>query len=433
MSKLAIFGGKPVRTELFKAYNTIGAEERKAVDEVLRSGVLSKYLGSWHPDFFGGPKVQELEKMWSERIGVKHSVTVNSNTSGLITAMGAVGIQPGDEVIVSPYSMSASAVAPIFWGGVPVFADIDENNFCMSPESISSKITPRTKAILIVHIFGQAAAMDEIMEIAKANNLYVIEDVAQAPYSIYKERHLGTIGHLGVFSLNYHKHIHTGEGGIITTNDDRLAERCQLIRNHGETVVEAKGVTNIQNIFGYNFRLPEMESAIGIEQIKKLDKLVDDRISNAKYLEENLKSIPYFDVCIPPSYVKHNYYQQPMKYFADQNHGLHRDQYLKVISAELPSSFMREEDPLISGGYVKPLYLQPIYQRKAFNLYHHKPDELDYSPGICPVVERMHFHELITHEFMRPSMSKSDMDQVIEAFYKIDKYMPEIISRQDEL
>ena len=433
MSKLAIFGGNPVRAKLFEAYNTIGDEEIFAVNAVLKTGVLSKFLGSWHPDFYGGSKVQELEKLWSAYIGVKHSVSVNSNTSGLIVSMGAIGIQPGDEVIVSPYSMSASAIAPIFWGGVPVFADIDEKNFCISPKSIEERITRRTKAILVVHIFGHAAEMDEIMAISKKHQLHVVEDAAQAPGGEYKGKKLGSIGDISVFSLNYHKHIHTGEGGIITTNDDRLSERCQLIRNHGEAVVEAKGVKEIDNIFGYNFRMTEIESAIGIEQLKKLDNLVEKRIENAEYLAKNLKSLSYIDVCEPPSYVKHSYYQQPIRYFSEKNHGLHRDKYLKAISAEIPSSVMREKDPLIAGGYAKPLYLQPIYQKRAFNLFKHKPEEINYGLGLCPTTERMYNHELITHELMRPSMSKSDLDQVIEGFYKVDKYMDEIIKRQNEL
>lgn len=433
MSKLAIFGGKPVRTKLFAAYNTIGIEERKAVDEVLKTGVLSKYLGCWHDDFYGGPKVQEFEKNWAESINAKYAISVNSNTSGLITAMGAVGIQPGDEVIVSPYSMTISASAPIFWGGVPIFADIDENNFCISPDSIRKLITPRTKAILVVHIFGHPAAMDEIMEIAKENNLYVVEDAAQAPGAMYNNKYVGSIGHLGVFSLNYHKHIHTGEGGIITTNDDRLAERCQLIRNHAETVVEDKGVNDLINMIGYNFRLPEMEAAIGIEQLKKLDNLLVNRRNNASYLIENLNELPYLDMCIPDNNIVHSYYVQPIKYLSKKNKSLSREKYVKVISAELPSSYMREKDPLIVGGYVKPLYLQPLYQKKAFHLYKHEPEELNYQKGICPVAERMHYKELITHEYMRPSMSKADLEQVVEAFYKVDTNMDEIIERQNEI
>ena len=163
MSKLAINGGNAVRSKLFPPYNTIGEEEKKAVMKVLDSGNLSQYIGGWHPDFFGGPTVKQLEADWSEMFGSQFAISVNSNTSGLYTAMGAIGIQPGDEVIVSPYSMSASAIAPLVYGGIPIFADIEEDTLCMSAVSIRKCITPRTKAILVVHIMGHPAEMDEIM------------------------------------------------------------------------------------------------------------------------------------------------------------------------------------------------------------------------------------------------------------------------------
>ena len=433
MSKLAVFGGTPVRTELFNAYNTIGEEEIEAVRKVMETGVLSQFIGAWHKDFYGGPKVREFESQWALKCNAKHAITVNSNTSGIITACGAIGIKPGDEVIVSPYSMSISATAPIIWGGIPVFADIDENNFCISPESIRSKITKRTKAIIVVHIMGHPADMDEIMQIANENNLQVIEDAAQTPFGRYKNRFVGTIGHIGVFSLNYHKHIHTGEGGVITTNNDRLAERCQLIRNHGESVVGAKGVQEIDNIIGFNFRLGEIEAVIGIEQLKKVDSLLKERQMNAAFLNKNLQQIKYLNTCIPSPNVSHTYYIQPLKYYDEKNFGLSRDKYLKALSAELPSSYMREDIPLIGGGYVKPLYLHPIFQHKAFNFHDRNPKEFTYSEGICPVVERMYYKEFIGHEFMRPSMTKNDLDQVIEAFYKVDENMSEIVDRQSEL
>src|SRR5688572_26483516 len=169
--KLAINGGSPVRTKLFPAYNTIGKEEKAAVRRVLDSGNLSQFLGAWSPDFFGGPEVRMFEENWCSAFNVNYSVSVNSNTSGLFAAMGAIGIQPGDEVIVSPYTMSASAIAPLVYGGIPVFADIDPDTFCMDPKSIESRITPRTKAILVVHIFGHPADMEAIMAIAQKHNL----------------------------------------------------------------------------------------------------------------------------------------------------------------------------------------------------------------------------------------------------------------------
>lgn len=275
MSKvLAINGGTPVRTQLFPAYNTIGEEEKKAVMKVLDSGNLSQYLGAWTHDFLGGPTVRAFEEEWSRVTGVKHSISVNSNTSGLFTAVGAIGIQPGDEVIVSPYTMSASAIAPLVYGGIPVFADIDPLTFCMDPKSIEARITSRTKAILVVHIFGHPADMDSIMALAKKYNLYVIEDCAQAPMGKYKGQPVGAIGDLGVFSLNYHKHIHTGEGGVITTNSTTLAERCQMIRNHAENVTAPREEKDLTNLIGYNYRMTEIECAIGIEQLKKLPSLL---------------------------------------------------------------------------------------------------------------------------------------------------------------
>src|SRR6185436_3828315 len=167
MPKLAIRGGKPLRARPFPSYNTIGAEEKQAVLEVLDSGVLSGYLGTWSPQFFGGPRVQTLEKEWSAYFGARHAISVNSGTSGLYAAVGAAGVGPGDEVIVSPYTMSASATAALVYGGIPVFADIDPLTFCLDPKSIETRITPRTKAILIVHILGYPADMDAIMLLAK--------------------------------------------------------------------------------------------------------------------------------------------------------------------------------------------------------------------------------------------------------------------------
>ncbi len=422
MSKvLAINGGTPVRTRLFPAYNTIGEEEKNAVMKVLDSGNLSQYLGAWTGDFLGGPTVRAFEKAWCEAIGVKHAISVNSNTSGLFTAVGAIGIQPGDEVIVSPYTMSASAIAPLVYGGVPVFADIDPSNYCMDPASIESRITPRTRAILVVHIFGHPADMDPIMDLARKHNLIVIEDCAQAPMGKYKGRNVGTIGDLGVFSLNYHKHIHTGEGGVITTNNDRFADRCQMIRNHGENVTDPKGETDLTNLIGFNYRMTEVECAIGIEQLKKLPSLLQQRLENVAFLNEKLSGFPAFDILAMPGEGSVNtYYVYPVR-FRKEVAGISRDKFVEALKAEIPSAILRETAPLVGAGYVKPLYLQPIYQQRASWAYHPAlyKGNVDYSPGICPVAERMHFEELFTHEYMRPGMSTEDMMDVVNAMEKI--------------
>lgn len=428
MPHLAIKGGEPIRKKLFPGYNTIGREEKEAVQKVLDSGNLSQFLGAWTEDFFGGPTVRKLEEDWCKALSVDYAISVNSNTSGLFAAVGACGIQPGDEVIVSPYTMSASAIAPVVYGGVPVFADIDPDTFCMDSKSIEAKITPRTKAILVVHIFGHPADMDTIMQLAKKHNLKVIEDCAQAPMGMYKGKYVGTIGDLGVFSLNYHKHIHTGEGGIVVTNDSTLAEKVQLIRNHGENIVEAKGVTDLTNMIGFNYRMTEIEAAIGIEQLKKLPGLLNERLKNAAFLHEAIGSI---NGLVSPKMVKspsvHTFYVQPIKY-NQSVFEVHRNEFVNAIKAEIPSAVLRETAPLIGAGYVRPLYLQPIYQQRAafaFNNEHFKSD-VDYSKGLCPVTEQMHFSELITHEYMRPGMSREDMEDVVKAFEKVAKHIDEL-------
>lgn len=429
MSKiLAINGGKPVRTQLFPAYNTIGAEEKRAALEVLDSGNLSQFLGAATDDYFGGPKVNLFERSWADVFKTQHAISVNSNTSGLFTAMGAIGIQPGDEVIVSPYSMSASAIAPLVYGGIPVFADIDPDTFCMSPESIERCISPKTKAILVVHIFGHPAEMDTIMALAKKHNLMVVEDCAQAPMGKYKGKYVGTIGDLGVFSLNYHKHIHTGEGGVIVTNNSDLAKRCQMIRNHAENVTEKWEIKDLTNLIGYNYRMTEIECAIGIEQLKKLPELIATRLENVAYLNEQLKHFPAFTLLNPLEDNSVNtYYVFPIKFNA-QIATVHRNKFVAALNAELPSAVLRETAPLLGAGYVRPLYLQPIYQQKAawaFEL-NNNGRNYDYSKGLCPIAEEMHFNSLITHEFMRPGMKKNDLDDVVTAINKVFDHIDEL-------
>lgn len=421
MSKLAILGGKPIRTSLFPAYNTIGVEEKIAVNKVLDKGNLSQFLGSWHKDFYGGPNIRLLEESWSNLIGVNYSISVNSNTSGLFSAIAACGIKPGDEVIVSPYTMSASAIAPLIYGAVPVFADIDIDNFGLCPNSVESKITERTKAILVVHIFGNPAKMDEIMQIAKKHNLFVIEDCAQAPLAKYKDKHVGTIGDIGIFSFNYHKHIHTGEGGIVTTNNEILAKKIQLIRNHSENSVSAMNFDKEMNLYGFNYRMTEIDAAIGIEQIKKLPFLIEERIENANFFAEKIGQIPGIKAPIIEKNSKHVYYKQPFR-FDQKKIGIHRNKFIEAIKAEIPSAILREDTPLIESGYVRPLYLLPIFQNKtthcSFNCSKYN-GIVDYSKGSCLNVEKLHYDELFSHEYMRPGMSKQDIEDVVNAFYKV--------------
>lgn len=430
MSKLAINGGEKIRKTLFPAYNVIGEEEERAAVGVIRTGVLSKYLGCWEDDFYGGPQVRALEEEWAAYFGVKHAIAVNSATSALYCAAGAIGLQPGDEVIVSPYTMSASATAPLIYNAIPVFADIEEKYFCLDATSIEARITDKTKAIIVVNIFGQPYDVKKINEIAKKHHLYIIEDNAQGPGAMYGEKFTGTMGDIGVFSLNYHKHIHCGEGGIAVTNDDELAERLRLIRNHAEAVVDDKGYTNLNNMIGFNLRMTEIEAAISREQLKKLEYLVNQRIENVNYLREKFENIPCLEVPPVRENCKHVYYMFPMIY-KSENMPVSREKYVEAVCAELMPTKLREgEGVKVEYGYVKPLYLQSIYQNRIAygnNGYPFSNSTVKYDKGICPVCEKLHFETLMTHDLMRPGMTKTDLDDVYYAFKKVNDNIEELL------
>jgi dTDP-4-amino-4,6-dideoxygalactose transaminase len=416
MTTLAIKGGTPLRRTPFPAYVTIGEEEKKAVMEVLDSKVLSDFLGVWSPKFFGGPRVQRLEKEWSAYFRVKHAVSVNSATSGLNAAVGAAGVGPGDEVIVSPYTMSASATAALVYGGIPVFADISPDTFCLDPASVRQCVTPRTRAIIAVDLFGHPAEMNEIMAVAREHDLVVIEDAAQAPGARYHGRHAGTLAHIGVFSLNYHKTIHCGEGGVVVTDSDALAERVRLIRNHAEAVVDAKGTQDLVNMIGFNYRMTEIEAAIASEQLKKLESLLAPRIAAAEFLTRRLGRLPGLTPPVTRAGARHGFYVYALRHDASQT-GVSREQLAAALAAEgLP----------ISQGYVRPIYLQPAYQQRMgfgrdgfpFNLADPKT-LLRYKHGACPVTERMHERELLLTNICHAGVTEQDLEDFCAGFEKV--------------
>ncbi len=423
MNKLAIKGGKVTRTQPFTPRRTMGETEKMAVMEVMESGELSGFFGSPGPQWLGGEKVKEFERKWADNYGYRHAISVNSWTTGLMTAVGAIGVGPGDEVIVSPYTMSASATSILFYGGIPVFADIDPDTFNITAKTIEPCITSRTKAIMVVHIFGQTAEMESIIELAKKHNLKVIEDGAQSPGVKYKGKPICSFGDIGGFSLNYHKHIHTGEGGMLVTNDDQVALRCQLIRNHGENLVEVHQVEDLTNLLGSNYRLTELQAAIGIAQLDRLDGYVAHRQRLASYFGKRLEKIPGLTPAKVADGAEHAYYLYPVKY--DQAvTGISRKAFVQAVNAELPPIKVWEQTGFIEG-YIKPLYLAQLYQNKiAFGRngfpWNLNPGvEYNYSKGICPVVERMYDLELIYTPLMREPLTESDIDDFVNAIEKV--------------
>ena len=416
MTSLALLGGSPIRKHPFPRYNPIGEEEKRAVLEVMESCVLSEYLGTWSPEFYGGPRVQKVEREWEAYFGIRHAVSVNSATSGLNVAMGATGVGPGDEVIVSPYTMTASVTCVLVYNAIPVFADILPDTFCLDPEGIRRAITPRTRAIVVVDLFGHPFESDEIMAIAKEHNLKVIEDAAQAYGASYDGRPAGTLADIGVFSLNYHKTIHTGEGGMCVTNDDELAERIQLIRNHAEVVVKDKGVQNIVNMIGFNYRMGEIEAAIASEQLKKVEALTAERVELADYLTERLRRMPGITPPVVRPGARHGYYGYVVRYDASQT-GLPRRRFAEALRAEgIPTG----------EGYVEPIYMEPIYQQRVaygtvgcpFTCPYYRGN-VEYEKGICPVAERMYYHEVVTHGLIYKGVSNSDLDDIVRAYEKV--------------
>ena len=420
---LAIQGGDAARKREFPIRRTMGEPEKRAVLEVMDSDILSGFYGSPGPQWLGGPKVREFENKWASSYHFEHAIAVNSWTTGLMTAIGAIGIGPGDEVIVSPYTMSASATAVLFYGGIPIFADIDPHTFNITAATIERCLSPRTKAILVVHLFGQSADMDPIVQLARCHRVKVIEDAAQAPGVLYKGRPVGAIGDIGGFSLNYHKHIHTGEGGMLVTNDAALAQRCRLIRNHGENLVEAQRVDDLSNTMGSNYRLTELQAAIGTVQLDRLEGHLQTRRRLADYFGRQLAGIAGLTLPALTEGAGHAYYVYPLKYDAKLM-GIPRNRFVAAVNAELPPPLTGEQTGLIEA-YVKPLYLAPLYQKKlalgsaGFPWTMHPSVDYAYAKGLCPIAERMHEQELIYTPLIREPLQESDIQDFAAAIRKV--------------
>jgi len=251
----------------------IGEEEKRAVLEVLDSGMLAQ-----------GPRVRAFEEAFAEMCGVQHAVATSSGTTALHVALLAHGIGPGDEVITTPFTFIASANSVLYVGAEPVFVDIDPVTFNIDPAQIEAAITPRTKAIMPVHLFGLMCDMEPIMALAREHDLVVIEDACQAHGAEYHGRRAGSFG-TGCFSLYPTKNITSAEGGMVTTSDEEIAEQCRVIRQHGMRR------RYYHDEMGFNFRMTDVHAAIGLAQLQKLERFNEVRIANSRFLSEHLAGV----------------------------------------------------------------------------------------------------------------------------------------------
>ncbi len=267
----------------------LGEAEKKAVLEVLDSGMLAQ-----------GPRTAKLEERFAQVCGVKHAIATSSGTTALYMALLAHGIGPGDEVITTPFTFIASANSILFTGARPVFVDVDDATFNINPALIEQAITPRTKAIMPVHLYGCVCDMDALQAIADKHGLKIVEDACQAVAATYRGRAAGSFG-TGCFSLYATKNVMSGEGGVITTNDDLIAEQCRMLRNHGMKR------RYYHEMLGYNFRLSDLHAAIGLAQMDRLADFTEKRRANAAYLSANLKTVVTPKLKVGYGHVWHQY------------------------------------------------------------------------------------------------------------------------------
>lgn len=419
--KLAINGSSKTITDRLSVYNSIGPEEIHAATKVVESGVLSDFVGAPGENFLGGRYVKLFEKNFKEYFHVKNAISVNSWTSGLIAAVGSLSIEPGDEILVTPWTMCASAISILHWNAIPVFVDIEEDTFCMDPLKIEEKISERTKAIMVVDIFGQSADMDPIIEIARKYRLKIISDCAQAPGATYKGRLAGTMGDVGGFSFNYHKHIHTGEGGMIVTNDSEIAKKCQLIRNHAEAAIVDIPNADLTNMIGYNFRLGEIESAIGIEQLKKLKNAISSRQKAASVLNDVIDNIDGLSAPVIREDSTHVYYFYAMKHNAELT-GITRDKIHEALIAEgVPVA--RQYQNL----HTLPMFLEKqCYGTKNFPWSLNNIDNYNYGEGACEIAEKINNEEYLGIFMCGSNYDDNEINLVAEAIKKVYSNLDEL-------
>ena len=395
-----------------KPQNFYGVEEKRMLNKVFNRKIFSDFLGNYHPKFYGGKYVREFEMKLAKYYKMKYAITFNSWTSGLIAAVGALDINPGDEIIVPTWTMTACPTAILFWGAKPIFADINENDFNIDPLSIEKKITSKTKAIMIVDIHGTPANYKELIKIKKKYNLKIIIDAAQAPGSKYKNKYTVNYGDIGGYSFNRHKHIQTDEGGVCLTNDKKIAMKAMLIRNHGEGVLNTTRRFKKMPMVGFNFRMTELEAAMGIAQLPKLKKIVNEKYKIANQLTRGLSKFKYIKTLQEKKDYDYSYYMYPMIFDCNKI-GKKRDQIVKDLKK------LKIE---CRGGFYN-LHKLPLYKYTSLFLSRKYPTSFKKKTiqQKCLVAEKLHKENFISFQLCSFSYTKKDVQKILSGFEKLWK------------
>jgi perosamine synthetase len=389
-NELAIFGGTPIRDTLLPyGRQWIDEEDINAVVNVLRSDWLTT-----------GPKVAELEQSFAEIVGAKEAVAVSNGTAALHAAMYATGIGPGDEVIVSPMTFAASANCILYQGGTPVFADVDAKTLLIDPDQVESQITSHTKAIIAVDYAGQPCDYDALTDIANTHNIPLVDDACHALGGKYKKIPVGALADLNTFSLHPVKHITSGEGGVITTDDSRFAERMRIFRSHGITSDhrqrELSGSWFYEMVdLGFNYRLTDFQCALAMNQLTKLSGWMKRRQEIAKRYDVAFSGMPEITPLSMRKDVSHAYHLYVIRLNPEK---IHTDR-ATIFKA------LRAEGIGVNVHYI-PVHLHPFYQKK-----------LGTNRGLCPVAEKA-YDEIISIPIF-PKMNDNDVNDVINAVQKV--------------
>ena len=396
---LALLGGTPLRRRPFTGWPIFGPADERRLLRALRSGKWGKLNGS---------EVATFEKRFAAMHGCRHAVGVVNGTVSLRLALLAAGLEAGDEVIVPPYTFYATASAVIEANGVPVFADIDRDTFNLDPSAAAAAVTPRTRAIIPVHFAGQPADMAAFVKLGRQRGLTIVEDAAHAHGALHRDGPAGSLGHLGSFSFQSTKNLTAGEGGLITTNDDALAERCVSLHNCGRI---PSGAWYEHHLLAGNYRLGEFQGAVLNSQLDRLEAQTRTRDRNGRLLAARLARLPgVFPQARPADCLRHSYHLFMLRLDGGE-FDAPRAAVIRALQAEgIPCS----------GGYAIPLHRQPMFLRKAFGPY--LPGiraRLDYRKTHCPNSDLICEEQGLWIEqsvFLGP---KSDMHDIADAFEKI--------------